>query len=194
MRCVVVPFALALMPVSLAGAQSAQPLSLEVSGLYNGVFGNAFDDLKDGLGGEVQLRYTPGALSVGAGFQYTNHGLETRPESARLYGGFIEPRYRIYTGSNVVAPYLSARISVLKWTFSGADLSISSNLIQLNGGGGVLYRLGSRLNLDLGATYGFNRLGSGTLTSQNDGTDTPFQATTGSNIVIRVGFAVGLGG
>src|SRR3954471_21496508 len=167
MRCVVIPFALALMPATPAGAQSAQPVSLEVSGLYNGVFGSVFDDLKDGVGGEVQLRYTPGALSVGAGFQYTTHGLETRLEHARLYGPFIEPRYRIHTGSNVLAPYLSARVSVLKWTFSGDDLSISSNLIQLNGGGGLLYRLGSRLNFDLGATYGYNRLGAGTLTSES---------------------------
>jgi hypothetical protein len=175
-------------------AQTAQAISFQVSGLYNGVFGNVFEGLQDGVGGEAQIRYTPGALSVGAGFQFTNHGLEMRTENARLYGGFLEPRYRIHTGSNVIAPYLSARFSLLKVGFSGGDLSMSSTFIQLNGGGGVLYRLGPRLNLDLGATYGYNRLGSGTLRSERNGTETPFSSSSGSNVVVRLGFAVGIGG
>jgi hypothetical protein len=175
-------------------AQTAQAISLQFSGLYNGVFGNVFQGLQDGFGGEAQIRYTPGALSVGAGFQYTNHGLELRPEDTRLYGGFLEPRYRIHTGSNVIAPYVSARFSVLKVGFSGGDLSVSSTFIQLNGGGGVLYRLGPRLNLDLGATYGYNRLGSGTLKSERNGTQTSFASSSGSNVVVRLGFAVGIGG
>src|SRR5206468_11102454 len=50
-------------------AQSAQPFSLQASGLVNGVFGDVFTGLQDGIGAEAQFRYTPGALSVGAGFQ-----------------------------------------------------------------------------------------------------------------------------
>lgn len=175
-------------------AQSAQAISIQVSGLYNGVFGNVFSRLQDGFGGEAQVRYTPGALSLGAGFQYTSHGLEFRPEKVRLYGGFFEPRYRIHTGSNVLAPYLSARFSLLKIGFSGGDLSTSSTFIQLNGGGGLLYRLGPRLNLDVGATFGYDRSGSGTLESKSSGTSTPFDASSGSNLVFRLGFAFGLGG
>lgn len=182
------------LPFGKMEGQSAQAISLQVSGLYNGVFGNVFDGLQDGVGGEAQLRYTPGALSVGAGFQYTSHGLEVRPEDARLYGGFIEPRYRIHTGSNVVAPYVSARFSLLKVGYSGGDLSLSSSFIQLNGGGGLLYRLGPRLNLDLGATYGYNRLGSGTLKSDRNDSETPFPSGSGSNLVVRIGFALGIGG
>jgi hypothetical protein len=173
-------------------AQSAQPFSLQASGLINGVFGDVFTGLQDGIGGEGQLRYTPGALSVGAGFQFTIHELEGRTENARLYGGFIEPRYRIHAGSNVVAPYVSARVSVLKVGFSGGDLSLSSTFIQLNGGGGVLVRLGSRFNLDSGATFGYNRLGNGTLTSESSGTAVPVESSSGSNIVIRLGLAIGL--
>jgi hypothetical protein len=158
------------------------------------VFGNVFTGLQDGIGVEGQIRYTPGALSIGAGFQYTTHGLENRMEDTRLYGGFVEPRYRIHTGSNVAAPYLSARFSLLKVGFSGGDLSLSSNFIQLNGGGGVLYRIGPRLNLDFGATYGYNRLGSGTLTRESNGSAVPIESSSGSNVVVRFGFALGLGG
>ena len=175
-------------------AQSAQSISLQASALFNGVFGNVFTGLQDGFGGEAQIRFTPGALSVGAGFQYTTHGIEVRDENARLYGGFIEPRYRIRTGSNVLAPYVSTRFSLLKVGFSGGDLSLSSNFIQINGGGGLLYRIGSQLNLDLGATYGYNRLGRGTLRDRLSGTDVPVEPSSGSNIIVRFGMAIGLGG
>jgi hypothetical protein len=173
-------------------AQSAQPFSLQASGLVNGVFGDVFTGLQDGIGGEAQFRYTPGALSVGAGFQFTIHQIQGRTENARLYGGFIEPRYRIHAGSNVVAPYVSARLSVLKVGFSGGDLSLSSTFMQLNGGGGLLTRLGSRLNLDLGATFGYNHLGNGTLTSTSSGSAIPVESSSGSNVVIRLGLAIGL--
>jgi hypothetical protein len=175
-------------------AQSAQAISLQASGLYNGVFGNVFDGLRDGLGGEAQIRYTPSAFSVGAGFQYTVHGIDNRPEDFELYGGFVEPRYRIHTGSNVLAPYVSARFSLLKVGFTGGEFSTDANFIQLNGGGGILYRLGSRINLDVGATYGYDRLGGGTLKRKSTGTSTTFDSSSGSNVVVRLGFAVGIGG
>jgi hypothetical protein len=175
-------------------AQSAQAISLQVSGLYNGVFGEVFDGLRDGLGGEAQIRYTPSAFSVGLGFQYTVHGIDNRTEDFELYGGFVEPRYRIHTGSNVLAPYVSARFSLLKVGFTGGEFSTDANFIQLNGGGGILYRLGSRINLDAGATYGYNRLGGGTLKRKSRGTSSRFESTSGSNVVVRLGFAVGIGG
>lgn len=175
-------------------AQSAQQISLQGSGLFNAVFGNVFSGLRDGIGAEAQIRYTPSAFSVGAGFQYTSHELEGRSEDARLYGGFVEPRYRIHAGSNVVAPYLSARFSLLKVGFSGGDLSLSSSFMQLNGGGGLLFRVGSRVNLDLGATYGYNRLGDGALTRESSGSSVPVESSSGSNLVARLGLAIGLGG
>jgi hypothetical protein len=193
-RSILLPLAAGVLIARGLQAQSAQAISLQVSGLYNGVFGEVFGGLQDGFGGEAQIRYTPGALSFGAGFQYTIHGLDLYTESGRLYGGFFEPRYRIHTGSNVLAPYVSARFSLLKLGFSGGDLSLSSTFIQLNGGGGLLYRVGPRINLDVGATFGYNRLGSGTFRSEMNGVIDEFESTSGSNIVVRLGFAVGLGG
>jgi hypothetical protein len=182
--------AVAVLAADLA-AQSAQAISIQFSGLFHG---SVFDRMQSGVGGEAQLRYTPGALSIGAGFQYTNHDWEIGTEDIRLYGGFLEPRYRIHTGSNVIAPYLSARLSYLKIGFSGGDLSLDSSVLQVNGGGGLLYRLGPRVNLDLGATFGYNRSGNGTLSRESTGTAVPVDESTGSNLVVRFGFAVGLGG
>jgi hypothetical protein len=185
--------AVALMPSREGRAQSAQAVSVQASGLFHAVFGNVFDGLQRGFGAEAQLRYTPGAFSIGAGYQYTDHPIDDRSENARLYGGFVEPRYLIYTGSNVVAPYVSARFSLLEVGFSGGDLSLSSSYVQLNGGGGLLVRLDSRVNLDVGATYGYNRLGSGTLTRESSGTSVPVPSSSGSSIVARLGLAIGLG-
>ena len=185
---VVIPMARAL------EAQSAQAISLQASGLFNGVFGKVFKGLQNGFGGEAQIRYTPSAFSIGGGFQYTIHQLQGAPENAKLYGAFIEPRYRIHTGSYVFAPYVSARFSLLKVGFTGGDFSISSNFIQVNGGGGLLYRLSPRVNLDLGATYGYDRLGAGTLRRKSTGTSSQFGASSGSNVVVRLGFAFGIGG
>lgn len=180
---------------TLAGdleAQSAQTFSLQVSGLVSGVLKDVFVGLENGVGAEAQFRYTPGALSVGAGFQFTIHELEERSESAHFYGGFVEPRYRIHAGSNVVAPYVSSRFAVLKIGFSGEDLSLSSTILELNGGGGILVRLGPRINLDLGATLGYNHLGKGTLLSEVSGIEVPVTSSSGSNLVAHLGIAIGL--
>jgi hypothetical protein len=193
--------ALTLLVAGKATAQSAQAVSIQVSGLYNVVFGDVFETLKNGVGGEAQIRYTPGALSFGLGFQYTTHDRPpvepTDPASLdfRLYGPFIEPRYRIHTGSNVWAPYLSARFSLLKVGFSDPEFSLSSSFIQVNGGGGLLYRLSSRVNLDMGATFGYNRLSDGTLESKSNPTHpSTVAASSGANLMLRVGFALGIGG
>ena len=172
--------------------QSAQPFSLQVSGLVNGILKDVFIGLQNGVGGEAQFRYTPGALSLGAGFQFTIHELEERTDNARFYGGFVEPRYRIHAGSNVVAPYLSARFAVLKIGFSGEDLSLSSTFLELNGGGGILVRLGPRVNLDVGGTLGYDHLGQGILTSHAGGTSVPVASSSGSNLVAHLGLAIGL--
>jgi hypothetical protein len=198
-RSILLPLAAGAAITGSLQAQSAQAISLQVSGLY----GDGFGGLKNGLGGEAQIRYTPGALSIGAGFQFTIHSRKPSPPSdpnpvdARLYGGFIEPRYRIHTGSNVIAPYVSARLALLKAGFQGGSLSLSSTFIQLNAGGGLLYRLGSRFNLDAGATFGYNRQGRGTLTgTTSNGTkvNQPVESDSGTNIIVRLGLAVGLGG
>jgi hypothetical protein len=97
----------------------------------------------------------------------------------------------------VIAPYVSARFSLLKPGFDGGSLSFSSTFIQLNAGGGLLYRLGPRFNLDAGATFGYNRQGGGTLTGvTSDGTpvNRRVESDEGTNIVLRLGLAIGLGG
>jgi hypothetical protein len=200
----------------LAG-QSAQPLSIQLSGLYASLSGQAYDGIKAGSGFEAQLRYTPSAFSLGGGFQFTSHslpgfddgaGTNMSATSIHLYGAFLEPRYVLPVPSNSFAPYLSARLSYLRYTGSGdwrftdgsnnGTFAGSTGGLTMNGGGGLLVRLSPHVNLDIGATYGYTSFGnfSWTLTETTGGQTIPGDggpAGSGSNIVVRVGLAMGIG-
>lgn len=179
--------------ISSAAAQTAQRFSVQASGLYANLFGDAFANVGRGLGGEAQLRYTPGAFSIGAGFQYTDHDTPGTPDATfHLYGGFLEPRYVLDVGSSTLFPYVSTRFSILsqKITRPNPQIEISASGVTLNGGGGVLFRLGSRVNLDVGSTFGYTHFGD----SETDGSTNPNTSQSGSNVVVRIGLAVGLGG
>ncbi len=212
----------ALVAVSFAalplGAQSAQRWSLQASGLYVGVYGDAYDGLDAGVGGEAQARITPSLWSYGFGLQYSSHGLKNLPSTnVALTGVFFEPRRVFDVGSGKYAPYLSSRIAVLRQSanFDVADgrvaqqtppdvtlsvrqraaLEVSATGFQGNVGGGVLTRLSPRVNLDIGATLGVIKFGDAKATV--DGRDAgSFEGTsgTGQNLVVRAGLAIGLGG
>ena len=174
-----------------AAAQTAQRFSVQASGLYAKLYGDAFAGVGRGLGGEAQLRYTPGALSIGAGFQYTDHDTpEGSGATFHLYGGFLEPRYVIDVGSNSLSPYVSTRFSILSQKISETAGETSATGVTLNGGGGVLFRLGSRVNLDVGSTFGYTHFGD----AETEGSTIPNTSASGSNIVVRIGLALGLGG
>jgi hypothetical protein len=205
-----------------AYAQSRQRVSLQFSGLYAKPFGGDFKDFDvgNGAGSEVQIRYTPGAFSIGAGFQFTAHSspgyvmvlddgsiVDVSGVGAKIFGGFIEPRYVIFLNSDRVAPYVSARLSLLNyrtntdWAARGQPFAGTMDWTTMgltaNGGGGLLVRLNSRTNLDLGATYGYSSFGAYSITiREQSGASLKdhFEGGHGSNVIVRVGLAVGIGG
>ena len=192
----VVPVLLAAWAAPLP-AQSAQPLSVQGSLLYNALFGTAFEGIDDGYGAELQARYTPGVLSIGGGLQFTRHqfadttGLEGF--DIDIWGVFVEPRFVINTGSNAFAPYLSLRIAAswleMSGEIQGEPVDANTEGTTFNGGGGVLFRVGPRVNLDVGATYGRTDWGDFEIEGENAGDLDP-----GENLIVRVGVAVGIGG
>lgn len=192
----VLALTLALAPAGKAGAQSAQMFSVQISGLFAGLQGSAYNNLGPGFGAEAQLRVTPSALSVGAGMQLTRHdfALQATTFQVSVYGPFLEPRYVIATRLREFAPYVSARFSLLRQHYEVGGFEGSSVGTTINGGGGGLVRLGSRVNLDIGATYGFTSFRRFTITDNETGERTTLPAGEGSNIVFRVGLAFGLRG
>jgi hypothetical protein len=206
-----------------SAAQSRQAFSLQVSGLFAKPFGGDYNDFKLGSGGgaEAQIRYTPGALSIGAGFQFTSHQsqgylltlddgslVDVSGVGAKLFGAFLEPRYVLFIGSDRVAPYVSARLSLLyygtdaTWTdrsqpYQGT-MNWSTTGLTANGGGGFMVRLTSRLNLDLGATYGYSSFGAYSIRIREQQSGASAQDKSagghGSNVIVRMGLAMGIGG
>ena len=181
---------------SIGRAQTAQRFSAQASGLFVTLAGDAYEALDSGPGFEAQVRFNPGALSIGGGFQFSNHGIATNTldGSVRLIGPFLEPRYVIATQSPRFAPYVSSRLAVLRQSLNVEGFDGHANGLQINGGGGVIVRLASNVNVDLGATFGYIDFGKATLTNESTGitTEEP-DSDSGTNWVIRIGFAFGLG-
>jgi hypothetical protein len=204
--------AIALVVVShAASAQTSQKFSVQGSGLFAQLYGTAFDDIKNGIGGELQFRYTPGKLSFGGGIQHTRHDVSEDVSEVfsqvKLTGIFVEPRYVIDVGSSSYAPYLSGRFALSKMKFEIQEgvlpEGFSANLTEptgptINGGGGVLIRLGGRANLDLGVTFGYTKFKDIRLRIIDDSgtelSDNTFEVGSGTNAVFRLGLAFGLGG
>lgn len=178
-------------------SQSAQRWSVQASGLYVGVLGDAYAGLENGPGLELQLRVTPSLWSYGGGLQYSSHELTGAPgNSISLSGIFFEPRRVLDIGSARYAPYLSGRAAYLQQEADfGNGTTLRASGFQGNVGGGVLARLSPRVNLDLGVTLGVIQFGDAELKSNGQVQGT-FGGTsgTGQNVVVRAGLAIGLGG
>jgi hypothetical protein len=159
-----------------ASAQTAQKFSVQVSALGVQLTKVENEDLAFGRGGEIQVRWNPSAFSLGIGAQTTVHDLANISVTYR--GGFVEPRYILGSLGNSVGLYASARLMSLSATFDRLGLQIEVNGVAISGGGGLLIRLASRLNADLGVTVGKEFY---------DG-----NAADGSTVVTRIGLALGL--
>ena len=192
-----------------AVAQSAQKWSLQGSLFSSTLIGDnpIYQNVEPGAGFEVQVRWNPSLFSLGAGFQWTTHKqnlLDSEPNviddpNTTLNGFFVEPRYVILVGSNTIAPYVSGRVSFLRQTTTAqfrtndgpATLNATAEGINLNAGGGLMFRLGSRLNLDVGATYGYSSFGDFVVEVEGQELDRA-GSSTGQNLAVRLGLVLGL--
>jgi hypothetical protein len=176
----------ALTPVAVVG-QSAQMVSLQFSGLGMYPFGGEMSNIDVGAGWEAQIRLNPSAFSIGGGVENTFHKRLTGQDMTFL-GGFLEPRYVVDIGSDNAVLYLSGRAALSQVKIETSTNEATSTGYTLNGGGGLLFRLSDRVNLDAGATLGYKDLGDVTLGNL------AIDLGTGANVVFRVGLAIGLGG
>lgn len=171
-----------------AQAQSAQRFSLQVSGLAAYPFGGGLENVDFGAGWEAQLRVNPSAFSIGAGVEQTFHnvvGVEGR--DVVLLGGFLEPRYVLDIGSDNAVAYISGRGALSQIKLRQGSFESTGTGYTLNGGGGFLFRLSQRVNLDVGVTVGYKDLGIVDLPA-----GLTYDLGTGGNAVGRVGLAIGL--
>ena len=150
-----------------AAAQTAQKFSIQASAL--GVQLTGIDN--------QELAFNPSRFSIGVGGQTTVH--EVGVNSVTFRGAFVEPRYVLAAVSDVVGIYAAVRFMTLNATFDVLGSEVEFDGSALSGGGGLLIRLGSRLNGDLGVTVGKETYGG--------------ERSEGVTVVTRLGLALGLG-
>ena len=168
------------------GAQAAQPVSIQGSGLFTvQSFGEGNN--VGGLGAEFQARYNTGRLSLGGGYQYTTH--TSGGDDITLTGVFVEPRLLFAIGSGRVAPYLAGRGALLRLNNEFANYGkFSTSGKAFGAGAGFLTRLTYSTNLDVGAavirqTVDSKRTPSGLVAE--------FPTITG--FVVKAGITIGFG-
>ena len=182
LRRVSIAVSFVLLLASNANAQTAQRWSIQLSALGVELTNVSNDELRFGGGVEVQARFNPSALSIGFGIQSTRHTLSNqllaRDRTVTYTGGFVEPRLILGSLGDLLAFYASARFMSLRATTEVSGVETKVEGAALAGGGGILIRITSRLNAELGATAGkeyYNR-----------------DAGEGTTIVTRLGVALGL--
>ena len=168
-------------------AQSAQPYSLQISGLGGAI--SFRDTLQAGAGAEVQFRFNhvrvsdSGVLSIGVGAQYTHHPFAAG-QSFNVEGVFIEPRYAIAGASERFFPYLALRAGVLR---QSGNVVNSSTGFAAGGGGGIGYALGNNVNLDIGAAVLAQKFGNTTIVASG----APYSFNTMVGFALKAGISVG---
>jgi hypothetical protein len=175
--------------------QARYPVSIQASALTVVPSGEALANTKAGPGAELQLRVHlasigEAALSIGAGGQFSSHQVGAS-NPLLLTGAFVEPRYAFVLGGSFL--YLSARFAVLRQSLSSDGVSGSAAGSQMNVGGGILVPVGGGMNLDFGASFGTLRFGDFGV-SYSGGTGFNGSAVSGTNLLLRGGIEVALGG
>jgi len=179
-------------------AQTRSTWSVQGSGLFAGLGGDAYAGIDPGVGFELQVRRRLDSFwSLGCGFQGTYHSFSDFQGDVKLQGGFCEPRRLVDVGSEKVFPYVSARASVLQQSVSdptGFDGSATGFTFNL--GGGVMLPLGSGASthptvLELGASAGYTSFGDFNATAPS-GRKLTSSTGGGYNFILRLGLAVGL--
>jgi hypothetical protein len=184
--------ALTCMAAGLAGAQSAQKVSLQLSVLGTSI-GTGSSGSASGIGLEPQLRFnhlarseTKGILSLGIGAQWTNH--TSGGDELTISGVFLEPRWvpPVSFAEGRVFPYLAARLALLN---QSNNFGTSSGGTAFGGGGGFAFVLGSRINLDVGGAIVSQSFDD--FTYNDDGSTGSFRKFT--SYAIKAGLSYGLG-
>src|SRR5256885_15453543 len=121
-RLTLVTLCLALAPVVLP----SQGFSFAATGMYASLSGSDFNGINSGLGVDAQLRYHAAkGFSIGAGLQYTSHGISGFSEHFGVRGIFADGRYTFASKSSPnLEPYLGLRIALAHYSVASGGSTL----------------------------------------------------------------------
>jgi len=140
-------------------------LRFQASFLYTALWGEEFDDYKDGIGGEARLYYMwTSGIGLGLGGSWTIHDVRGQDEGLNKWSAFLEPRYTLFIPTTRIRPYVHARVSYNWFAFDGGVSSgrLGENGWGFGGGLGAAYPIASWLAVDVGAYLGYLSVGAST--------------------------------
>jgi len=127
----------------------------QVAGLFTSLWGEDFDQEKDGFGAEAKLFYTwPGGLGVGGGGSVTNHDVNGIDEDLWKWSAFLEPRYTFFLPRSRIRPHVLARVSY-NWFAYEEGRRLGESGLGFGGGVGAAYPIGSWVAVDIGVYLGY---------------------------------------
>jgi hypothetical protein len=140
-------------------------LRFQGSFLYTALWGEEFDDYKDGIGGEARLYYMwVSGIGLGLGGSWTIHDVVGQDEGLNKWSAFLEPRYTLFIPTTKLRPYVLARGSYNWFAFDGGTSSgrLGENGWGFGGGLGAAYPIASWIAVDIGVYLGYLSVGAST--------------------------------
>jgi hypothetical protein len=169
----------------------AQGFSFSGGGVYAALNGSDFDGINAGLGVDAQVRYhTRGGVSVGAGVQYTSHGIDGLDPNFGVRAFFADLRYSFEKASSPsITPYVAARAALAHYGISSGGNSATANGSAFGPAGGMLIQLGRTAKLDVGIVWYSVHFGN----FSANGVEQADTKSSGSALALRAGVVFGFG-
>jgi len=135
--------------------ESASGLRFQAAVLYTALWGEEFDQEKDGFGGEAKLFHSwSSGLGVGVGGSATVHDVNGINEDMWKWSAFLEPRYTFFLPRSRFRPHVLARASY-NWFAYEEGRRLGESGWGFGGGIGTAYPLGSWVAIDVGLYMGY---------------------------------------
>ncbi len=130
-------------------------MRFQVAGLFTALWGEEFDQEKDGFGVEATLFHTwVSGLGIGVGGSGTKHNVNGIDESMYKWSAFLEPRYTLFLPQSRFRPHVLARVSY-NWFAYQDGRRLGESGWGFGGGIGTAYPLASWIAVDLGVYLGY---------------------------------------
>jgi opacity protein-like surface antigen len=136
--------------------RSGPTLSLGGSAVFSSVGANSRDArIGDGVGYDVNAGVGVSALTLGVGYQRTEHDFAGVTPKAVYSTTYLEPRVTLDLGAGNFTPYLSARVGRTRLRLPDVPSTAAGtfNATSYGAGGGVHVWLARSVALDLGALW-----------------------------------------